>query len=297
MPNKSSLPFLVAPDYLPDHFSHWYLLSSHLQRESGCTLSLELPAAHSEMNALLAEGNIGMLYANAFLAAELIREQGWLPLVRPVNRYDEVLVAVAADSPYQSLCELPADALIQSRPNQDICRIGLRLLRESCLNTENIRLAEADSLSLVASALIKGEVQAGFFTADIYHHLSKHTRDSLRVLQESQLGNVSHLIVLHPKHAALQDTLQQAFCGMADKPAAALILESLDMPEGFAAFTAEEAEAMTAWMLDTASAADGQADETGAASIEAETENAPAADAAETADNSGKETVETNKAG
>lgn len=290
MPNKTSLPFLVAPDYLPDHFSHWYLLSSHLQRESGCTLSLELPASHSEMNAVLADGNIGILYANAFLAAELIREQGWLPLVRPVNRYDEVLVAVAADSPYQSLCELPADAVIQSRPNQDICRIGLRLLRESCLNTENIRLTEADSLSLVASALLKGEAQAGFFNADIYRHLSKHTRDNLRVLQESQLGNVSHLIVLHPKHAALQDTLQQAFCGMADKPAAALILESLDMPEGFAAFTAEEAEAMTAWMLETTPAASEQADK--AAEAAADT---PAEDTPETADNSGKETAEADK--
>ncbi|MDO4693965.1 MAG: PhnD/SsuA/transferrin family substrate-binding protein [Eikenella sp.] len=286
MPDKSTVPFLVAPDYLPDHFSHWYLLSSHLQRESGCTIPLELPASHSEMNALLAEGNIGLLYADAFLAAGLIREQAWLPLVRPVNRYDEVLVAVAADSPYQSLCELPADAMIQSRPNQDICRIGLRLLRESCLNTENIRLAEADSLSLVASALLKGEAQAGFFTAGIYHHLSKHTRDSLRVLQESQLGNVSHLIVLHPKHAALQETLRQAFCGMTGKPAAALILESLDMPEGFAGFTAEEAEIMTAWMLETAPADGGQADEAGEAGTQAEagaeTENAPAADAVET---------------
>lgn len=290
MPDKSSIPFLIAPDYLPDHFSHWYLLSSHLQRESGCTLSLELPAAHSEMNTLLAEGNIGLLYANAFLAARLIREQGWLPLVRPINRYDEVLVAVAADSPYQSLCELPTDALIQSRPNQDIHHIGLRLLRESCLNTEGIRLSEADSLSLVASALLKGEAQAGFFTADIYHHLSKHTRDNLRVLQESQLGNVSHLFVLHPKHADLQDTLQQAFCGMADKPAAALILESLDMPEGFAAFTAEEAEAMTAWMLETTPPAGEQAEK--AAEAAADT---PAEDTAETADNSGKETAETDK--
>ena len=49
MVQKVGINFVVAPDYLPDHFSHWYLLSSHLQRETELSIHLNLPANAEEI--------------------------------------------------------------------------------------------------------------------------------------------------------------------------------------------------------------------------------------------------------
>ena len=112
----------------------------------------------------------------------------------------------------------------------------------------------------------------GFFLADIYHHLSKHTRENLRVLQESNLSCLTHLAVLHPAKADYQSALRQAFCDMAAKPAAAVILESLDLPDGFIAFTAEEAQQMTASLQPPAT----QEEAPAAMTTESTTEETPA---------------------
>lgn len=242
----NNITFLIAPDYLPDYFSHWYLLGSHLQRESGCSLRLELPSSNTDMPAQLDAASAGLLYANAFLAESLIREHGWLPVARPAKQYDEVLVAVSAASDYRCAADLPADAVIKARTNCDIRQIGLRLLADAGADTSRIRIQDADTFAFIASALLKNEAQAGFFMSGIYHHLSKHSRENLRVLEESRFGSITHLAVLHPDHAEHQAALSQALCQMAEKPAAALILESLDLPGGFVPFTAGEAAAMVA---------------------------------------------------
>ena len=81
MVQQVGINFVVAPDYLPDHFSHWYLLSSHLQRETEFSIHLHLPANAEEIQELAEGGKMDMLYANAFDAVALIKEKGYLPLV------------------------------------------------------------------------------------------------------------------------------------------------------------------------------------------------------------------------
>lgn len=246
MTQQAGINFVVAPDYLPDHFSHWYLLSSHLQRETDLAIHLHLPANAEEMQELADNGKMGMFYTNAFDAVALIKDKGYLPLVCLKDKFDEAVVAVPAESEYQKPEDLPADALIKTGPNPDIRCLGLCLLKQAGLDTGQLKIEEAATFPQAASALIRGRAQAGFFPADSYAHMSKRTLEQLRVLQESSFAAVTHIVVLHPDFAERQEALRQAFAEMAGKPAGKTVLEALDLPAGFTAITQETAEQMVA---------------------------------------------------
>ena len=90
------LNFLVAPDFAPDSFSGWYMLSTLLQRRSGIGLHLMMPANPAEQTALLAADEVDLLYANPFDAAALVRSEGYRAFARPAHRSDEMIIATAA---------------------------------------------------------------------------------------------------------------------------------------------------------------------------------------------------------
>ena len=92
------LNFLVAPDFSPDSFSGWYMLSTLLQRRSGIGLHLMMPANPAEQTALLAADEVDLLYANPFDAAALVRSEGYRAFARPAHRSDEMIIATAAGS-------------------------------------------------------------------------------------------------------------------------------------------------------------------------------------------------------
>ena len=162
------------------------------------------------------------------------------------DKFDEAVVAVSAESEYQKMEDLPADALIKTGPNPDIRCLGLRLLKQAGLDAEQLKIEEAATFPQAASALIRGQAQAGFFPASTYAHMSKRTLEQLRVLQESSFAAVTHMVVLHPDFAEQQEALRQAFAEMADKPTGKTTLEALDLPAGFAPLTQEAAEQMVA---------------------------------------------------
>ena len=66
---------VIAPDFPPNLFSGWYTLNTLLQKRSNLAVHLETPASSSEQSLMIAKGDIDLVYANPFDAAELIREK------------------------------------------------------------------------------------------------------------------------------------------------------------------------------------------------------------------------------
>ena len=77
------LQFTIAPDYSPSNFGTWYLLGDFVRREMNCTIHLNMPGNSDELADTLAGQQDGMAYVNPFSASKLIREQGWIPLLKP----------------------------------------------------------------------------------------------------------------------------------------------------------------------------------------------------------------------
>ncbi|ULJ69591.1 phosphate/phosphite/phosphonate ABC transporter substrate-binding protein [Wielerella bovis] len=238
------LNFLIAPDFPPEYFAGWHMFNTQLQRLTDNTIHLHTPADYREQNEMINGSKITLIYANPFDASALVRDKGYLPLARPINKSDEMIIATYADSPYNHSDELTAGCRILVTENHDIELIGLRLLESAGLTEETINFLKADTFQEAARRLIAGEAEAAFFLASTFRSFSRATLGSLKILMESHINDLSHVVLLHPDYAEFQETLRDAFVKINTTPAGQMVLEDLSIPEGFAPLSQEDAEFM-----------------------------------------------------
>ena len=236
--------FLIAPDFSPEHFASWHLLNTVLQRRSGIHLHLLTPASAQEQGELLSAGKADVVYANPFDATDLIRTHGYLPLVRPIRRYDEMVIATGAQSPVKDLESLRPGCQIAVTENRDVRLIGLRLLEPADLDESLINWVCEDSYQAVARKVIRGEVDAGFFMSEAFASLTRLTRSQMVVLVESAISDISHVLLIKPQYPVEFDAIKNVFCGLGQMPGDQELLLSLGLPHGFEPMTQEQAEFM-----------------------------------------------------
>jgi hypothetical protein len=81
--------------------------------------------------------------------------------------------------------------------------------------------------------------------ASAYHSLARITRDRLRVLVESRLRDISHVVLAHPRVGDRLPRLSDALLGMdPDNGADYQVLDALGLPGGFEPMSSEDAEFM-----------------------------------------------------
>jgi ABC-type phosphate/phosphonate transport system substrate-binding protein len=238
------LNFMVAPDFAPDRFAGWHMLNTLLQSRSGLHLHLVTPATAKEQAELLAAGEIDLIYANPFDGAHLLRDLGFLAAAQPVGKADEMVIATAAGSPLQRLEDLRPGARIALTDNHDVKLIGLRLLEAADLNEHLLQWVPVDTYQAAARLAMKGEVDASFFLAETYHSLSRITRSQLRVLIESAIHDITHVLLANPRIAAELSTVVAALEGIGQQPQDHEVLEALGIPGGFKRMPQEDAEFM-----------------------------------------------------
>ncbi len=240
-----TLNLLVAPDFAPENFPGWYMLGTALQQRSGLRLHLLMPADAREQAQLLAEGMADLVYANPFDAAALIRNEGYRAFARPAAHSNEMVIATAAASPLQRVEDLRPGCRIAVTDNRDVRLIGLRLLEPADLAEQDVQWVPASSFQAAARMTLGGQVDAGFFLASAYHALARITRERLKLLVESRLRDISHVLLAHPRVEADLPPLAQALLGVRpDHDADAQILQALGLPAGFEAMDREDAEFM-----------------------------------------------------
>ncbi len=239
-----TLNFLIAPDFSPDRFAGWHMLNTLLQRRSGINLHLLTPASPPEQAELLAGDQVDLVYANPFDAVDMIRQKGYVPFARPVGKFDEMVIATAAESALQRLEDIAPGSRIALTDNKDVKLIGLRLLEPADLTQDLIEWVQVDSFQAAARLTLKGEVQAGFFLAEAYGSLTRMTRSHLRVLVESRISDISHVVLAHPRIAGDLARVSQALLGIGSEPADSEVLDALGLPQGFESMSQEDAEFM-----------------------------------------------------
>jgi ABC-type phosphate/phosphonate transport system substrate-binding protein len=239
-----TLNFLIAPDFSPERFAGWHMFNTLLQRRSGIKLHLLTPASPLEQAALFDKDQVDLVYANPFDAVDLIRQQGYVPFARPAGKSDEMVIATAAESALQRLEDIRPGSRIALTDNKDVRLIGLRLLEPADLTEALIEWVPVDSFQAVARLTLKGDVQAGFFLAEAYASLTRMTRSQLRVLVESRISDISHVVLAHPRMAGDLPRVSQALLGIGSEPADTDVLDALGLPGGFEPISQEDAEFM-----------------------------------------------------
>lgn len=239
-----SINFMIAPDFAPERFAGWHMLNTVLQRRSGIHLHLLTPVDATDQAHVIAADQVDIIYANPFDAADMVRNRGFIPFARPAQRSDEMVIATGAASAIASLADLKAGHRIAVTNNKDVKLIGLRLLEPVDLEESMLQWVDVESFQAAARRAIKGEVEAAFFLADAFSSLSKLTRSQLRVLVESRISDISHVVLAHPRMVAELPRFSQALLGFGQDERDKEVLQALGLPHGFEPMTQEDAEFM-----------------------------------------------------
>ncbi|GAA0310406.1 PhnD/SsuA/transferrin family substrate-binding protein [Psychrobacter aestuarii] len=234
---------LIAPDFSPERFSGWHMFNTLLQKRTGLHLHLNMPASHKEQERLVDEGTIQVIYANPFDAADLIRKHGYRAIAKPIGKADEMVIATAASSALNHLEDLPNGALIAMADNRDVKLIGLRLLEAVDLTEDDLQWEITETYQAAARKVIKGEAQAGFFLSEIYHGLSRLTKMQMQVLIESDIADISHVLLIKDDFAEANSFTDAVLSFGQDEDGKAALAE-LGFESGFEAMSEEDAEFM-----------------------------------------------------
>lgn len=238
-----SYTFLIAPDFAPERFAGWHLLNTLLQKRLNNALHLLTPASYAEQADMIAKGNVSMIYANPFDAATLIREHGYRAIARPIGKSDEMIIASANEGQIRTLEDMKAGQTVAMADNRDVKLIGLRLVEAVDLTEADLKWSTTETYQAAARQVLQGEADVAFFLAEAFHSLSKLTKGRLNVLIESDLADISH-VVLVKGDLDIADQLSTILLELKQQPEGATALSELGFAEGFEAMQEEDAEFM-----------------------------------------------------
>lgn len=237
------LNLLIAPDFAPERFAGWHMLNTLLQKRTGLNLHLLTPASASEQSDMINQGNVDIIYANPFDATTLIREKGYRVVARPKNKADEMVIASKADGALKSLDDVKSGMKVAMADNRDVKLIGLRLLEAVDLVEKDLDFKITENYQAAARDLIKGEADVAFFLSEVYHGLSRLTLSQLHILIESDLSDITHVVLVSEKLAE-HDTLVQSLLTLTADTDGQEVLSELGIKDGFEPMSEEEGEFM-----------------------------------------------------
>jgi phosphonate transport system substrate-binding protein len=203
-----SYNFTVSPDFMPSYISGWYIFNTWLQRHLNEQIHLEMYDSFDAQRAAIASDKVDLIYANAYDAAMLIREKGFLAVARPASTSDEAIIAVNAESPITSVEDLKSGTRIASTDAPDVHMMGMIMIEPADLDHDNTTRQICSSYILVAKKLITDNADIGFFLKDAFENLSATTKKSLRILVSSQIHVIQHQLLIGPRMAHLRESLQ-----------------------------------------------------------------------------------------
>ena len=234
---------LIAPDFSPERFAGWHMFNTLIQKRANLNMHLNIPASHAEQEQVINAGDIQVIYANPFDAATLIREQGYRAVARPIGKSDEMVIAAGANSEINRLEDILAGATVAMADNRDVKLIGLRLLEAVDIEEADLQWDVTETYQAAARKVIKGDAQAAFFLAEIFHSFSRLTKTQLTVLIESDLADISHVLLIKDGFSDTQ-IFMDAILNLHNDDEGKEALAELGMPQGFEAMTEEDAEFM-----------------------------------------------------
>jgi phosphonate transport system substrate-binding protein len=213
-PSSSVLTFTLSPDFDIRHLPGWYVVNTWLQRQSGRTIALQMFDDFTSLHHALDEDRVDIIFANAFDAGRLVREQGYIPLAKPHAGTDEAVIAVTASSPIREVEDLRPGLRAAATDNPEVELMGLILLEPADLTRADVAVTVQPNQVSVAKALLYDEADIGFFLAATFDDLSPDVSSQLRVLVRSEIFVITHLFLIHPRLESLANTMRRCLMVM-----------------------------------------------------------------------------------
>ena len=234
----------VGPDVHVRDLADWFVLGARLQRTLSMPFRVSVYDDVDELHRAYRSGTVDLVLANAADTAVLVREQGFRPLLRPRGVADEACIVAAAASLFARVEDLARPLAVAATGAPDVDRICRILLEPADLSADDLRTVACRNYTLVAKAVLTGQVHVGFFLKAAFDDLTPAVRAGLRELISSQIHVVSHCLLAGPALAPFGDALAGLIEGLADEEAAQRLLVGLGAPLGWERVSAEDVEFM-----------------------------------------------------
>lgn len=238
-----TLNLSVSPDFAPDHISGWFYFNTYLQRKLGMPIHLELYDSFAKQREDIRQGKIDLIYANPYDASMLVREMGFKALVKPMQKTDETVIAVAAQSSVNSVEDLQPGSVLATTDDPDVHTMGMIMLESADLDESNIQCKTMKNYVLVAKSLLKGDADVGFFLKQGYEELSDLIKSQMKPLVSSQIGVIHHVILAGPAFQAHQEALTATLLTMAEDEKGKGVLKNMGLL-GWELMSEEDSEFM-----------------------------------------------------
>lgn len=233
----------VSLDFPTHRLSGWSAFNTWLCKAFDPRIDLALYRAFDDQRRAIIAGAVDIIYASPFDASMLVREKGFVPVVRPAGKRYECIVAVPRGATARVIEDLQPGCRVVSTVHPDVNMIGMIMLEPADLDMGNIHMVHVDGYPALAEALLCGHADVGLFLESVFDELAEPVRAALRPLAQSRINDISHVLLLGPRLRERREDARRLLLGMADTPEGADALAQL----GFAAWESmdqEDAELM-----------------------------------------------------
>lgn len=219
------LNLMVCPHDTAKRPERWFLFAVFLSRNCGDAIHFTPALDFKEFHAKLTQSDL--IYANPQDSLRLVQEQGYIPLARPANLFDEIVLVAHPESAAQTLADIrhrSSASVVSMLPTS----IALQRLHE--MDALPSVVENRDSWMAVVSAVIRQEVEVGFVYRDFYNGLNDTSKHSLKVLGITEEQRVQHLFLASPNlPKQTRETIRAHLLGMTATDKGQSILTSLGM--------------------------------------------------------------------
>ncbi len=200
----------------------WYLLNTYLQRKLN-------KAIHFEQSANAPDGNMtDLLFAKPFEACEMIKNHGFIPILKPISEADEVVILTRVDDK-RSLQDLEGLTVSVASEGSFVYLLGRFLCDENGVNSSKFIFDIAGNEIKALQSLIRGKCDLTFMLKKTFMGLSSFSRSNVQKLDESETDFASHLFCVSPQLQDNTDELVKVLTTMADDSQGQQILTDIQI--------------------------------------------------------------------
>lgn len=200
--DKNKLNF-VASLQSGQQLTGWYLLNTYLQRRMQRAIHFE------QLQEGINKATTDLLFAKPFETCSIIKQHGFVPLMRPVAEADEVVILVRADDERDSLALFEGVSVVTASECSFVYLLGRFLCDESGLDSSKFEFNFSGNEIKSLQILLKKKVDLLFMLKKTYEGLSSFSRNSVRKLDESSTDFAFHIFSVAPELAAEGKELMQ----------------------------------------------------------------------------------------
>jgi ABC-type phosphate/phosphonate transport system substrate-binding protein len=169
----------------------WYLLNTYLQRRLTRAIhfdqSLDTPDPSTT----------DLLFAKPFEACLMIKQHGFVPLMRPIAEVDEVVILTRADD-NRSLSDYEGVTVGTATEDSFVYLLGRFLCDESGIDSSKFTFDFSGNEIKALQSLIRKKCDLLFMLKKTYEGLSSFSHSNVRKLDESVTDFACHLFCVAP---------------------------------------------------------------------------------------------------